>query len=96
MNKLMLNLGCGSVRPINWVNTDSSINAHLQRIPLIGKKLASIINNISYDKYDDYIIALKNSKYLCRVINRSQNENLPSSSTCFGCPVLLVLFQGQQ
>jgi predicted SAM-dependent methyltransferase len=60
MNKLMLNLGCGSVRPINWVNTDSSINAHLQRIPLIGKKLASIINNISYSNNNIVYMNLNN------------------------------------
>lgn len=48
MKKIKLNLGCGSVRPDGWINSDSSLNAHLQRVPLIGKKLAKTINNVVY------------------------------------------------
>jgi predicted SAM-dependent methyltransferase len=46
---IKLNLGCGSVRPNGWINTDSSLNANLQRIPLIGKPLARIFNPVQYD-----------------------------------------------
>ena len=49
MDNIKLNLGCGSVRPQGWINTDSSLNAHLQRVPLVGKKLASKINNVEYE-----------------------------------------------
>jgi predicted SAM-dependent methyltransferase len=45
----MLNLGCGSIRPIGWVNADSSFNAHLQRLPIFGKKLSAIFNPIEYE-----------------------------------------------
>ena len=44
-----LNLGCGSVRPFGWVNTDSSMNAHLQRVPLIGKALSKLLGKVAYD-----------------------------------------------
>jgi len=48
MDKLRLNLGCGSVRPAGWVNTDSSLNAHLQRLPLIGKMVPRLIGRVAY------------------------------------------------
>jgi len=46
---IKLNLGCGSVRPNGWINTDSSLNANIQRIPILGKSLAKLISNVSYD-----------------------------------------------
>jgi len=45
----MLNLGCGSIRPAGWLNADSSFNAHLQRLPLVGKRLSRIFNPIEYE-----------------------------------------------
>ena len=48
MDKIKLNLGCGSVRPVGWINTDSSLNANIQKIPLAGKKIAKIFNPIEY------------------------------------------------
>lgn len=53
---LKLNLGCGSVRPKGWVNTDSSLNANLQRIPVIGKPIARLFNQIEYrDRNVEYM-----------------------------------------
>ena len=46
---MKLNLGCGSVRPMGWINTDSSLNANIQRIPFIGKKFTRLFNNVDYD-----------------------------------------------
>jgi len=46
---IKLNLGCGSVRPQSWINTDSSLNANVQRIPLIGKSIARLFNPVQYD-----------------------------------------------
>jgi predicted SAM-dependent methyltransferase len=46
---MKLNLGCGSLRPIGWTNTDSSLNANIQKIPLIGKQIAKIFNPIEYE-----------------------------------------------
>lgn len=49
MAKIKLNLGCGAVRPAGWINTDSSWNAHLQRIPVLGKPVARLLGRVSYD-----------------------------------------------
>jgi predicted SAM-dependent methyltransferase len=48
MGKIKLNLGCGSVRPASWINTDSSINANIQKIPIVGKRISKIFNPIEY------------------------------------------------
>jgi predicted SAM-dependent methyltransferase len=47
-NKIKLNLGCGSVRPVGWVNTDSSLNANIQRIPLIGRAITKFFSPVVY------------------------------------------------
>ena len=44
-----LNLGCGSVRPASWINIDSSLNANVQRIPVVGKHFAKLFNPIQYE-----------------------------------------------
>lgn len=49
---MKLNLGCGSVRPEGWINTDSSLNAHLQRIPILGKALSRFIKTVQYDNHN--------------------------------------------
>jgi len=46
---LKLNLGCGSIRPGGWINTDGSWNANIQRIPVIGKVISRIFHTVSYD-----------------------------------------------
>lgn len=46
---IKLNLGCGAVRPGGWINTDSSLNAHLQKVPVIGKKMSKLFNPIEYE-----------------------------------------------
>jgi predicted SAM-dependent methyltransferase len=46
---IKLNLGCGAVRPDGWVNTDSSLNAHLQRVPLIGTVVHKAFHTVEYD-----------------------------------------------
>jgi len=46
---IKLNLGCGSVRPERWINTDSSLNANIQKIPLVGKPIAKLFNPVEYD-----------------------------------------------
>ena len=48
--RVLLNVGCGAVRPPNWINTDSSINASIQKIPFGGKSLAKkIIKSSVYE-----------------------------------------------
>ncbi|MEO5891103.1 MAG: methyltransferase domain-containing protein [Ferruginibacter sp.] len=49
MTSIKLNLGCGSVRPESWINTDSSLNANLQKIPLIGKIITRPFNKVVYE-----------------------------------------------
>jgi predicted SAM-dependent methyltransferase len=46
---MKLNLGCGSVRPQGWINTDSSLNANLQKIPVVGKMITKRFNDVVYD-----------------------------------------------
>jgi predicted SAM-dependent methyltransferase len=46
---LKINHGCGNVRPANWLNTDSSINALFQRIPYIGKILPRFFHSVKYN-----------------------------------------------
>jgi len=46
---LKLNLGCGSIRPLGWVNTDGSWNANLQRIPILGKVVNRFLNTVHYE-----------------------------------------------
>jgi predicted SAM-dependent methyltransferase len=60
MEKTKLNLGCGSVRPQGWVNTDSSLNAHLQRIPVVGKVLRRAFNTVEYDSSNVVYMNLNN------------------------------------
>ena len=49
MPPIKLNLGCGSVRPKGWINTDSSLNAHLQRMPLIGRFAQKMLKTVEYN-----------------------------------------------
>jgi hypothetical protein len=49
MTGIKLNLGCGSVRPQGWINTDSSLNANLQKIPFIGKIITRPFNKVVYE-----------------------------------------------
>ena len=58
---IKLNLGCGSVRPNGWINTDSSLNANLQRVPIIGKSIAKIISNVSYESNNLTYMNLNNN-----------------------------------
>lgn len=46
--KIMLNLGCGAIRPDGWINTDSSLNSLIQDIPILGKTLSSIFSDTVY------------------------------------------------
>lgn len=46
--RIKLNLGCGAVRPKGWVNTDSSLNATIQKVPFIGKKVSQLFSQVKY------------------------------------------------
>lgn len=59
---VMLNIGCGSIRPEGWINTDSSLNAHLQRIPVLGKKLSKAFNPVEY-KSDNVVYMNCNKRW---------------------------------
>lgn len=48
MSRVKLNLGCGSVRPKGWINTDSSLNANIQKIPFVGKSISRLFNPVEY------------------------------------------------
>jgi predicted SAM-dependent methyltransferase len=59
---IKLNLGCGSVRPKGWINTDSSLNANMQKIPFIGKKIAKLFNPVEYDS-ENFVYMNLNKKW---------------------------------
>ena len=46
-NKIKLNLGCGQIRPEGWINTDSSINSFLQKLPF-GKQITTLLGGKVY------------------------------------------------
>jgi predicted SAM-dependent methyltransferase len=48
-NILLINHGCGAIRPKNWVNTDSSLNALIQRVPIFGKIISKLFSDVTYD-----------------------------------------------
>ncbi|HXB45823.1 MAG TPA: methyltransferase domain-containing protein [Puia sp.] len=61
--KVMLNLGCGATRPQNWINTDSSLNAQVQKIPVLGDWLAkAFIKSASYSS-DNVVYMNLNTKW---------------------------------
>lgn len=57
---IKLNLGCGDIRPDGWINTDSSLNANLQRIPFIGKLICRVIGLKEYDNNNLIFMNLNN------------------------------------
>lgn len=64
MSSIKINHGCGSVRPKGWVNTDSSLNANLQKVPLVGKTIAKFFNKVEYDSSNvEYVNLNKKWKY---------------------------------
>lgn len=46
---VLLNLGCGGIRPSAWVNVDGSLNALLQNNALLKIFLTQILKRTSYD-----------------------------------------------
>jgi predicted SAM-dependent methyltransferase len=64
MQALKLNLGCGPIRPQGWINADSSLNAAMQRIPVVGKTLQRVFNTVKYDNNNvTYVNLNKRWKY---------------------------------
>ena len=47
--EIKLNLGCGACQPEGWINTDSSLNALLQRTPIIGKIVPKLFKSRFYE-----------------------------------------------
>lgn len=48
-----INHGCGSVRPKGWINTDNSLNAQVQKIPVLGRWIEkNVIKSAHYDNPD--------------------------------------------
>lgn len=46
---IKLNLGCGAIRPQGWINTDSSLNMLVQRIPLLRTVLPKLLHRRVYE-----------------------------------------------
>lgn len=66
MQEVKLNLGCGSVRPAGWVNTDSSLNANLQRIPIIGGVVNRFFKTVKYDSGNLVYMNLNRKWNICK------------------------------
>lgn len=63
-NKILINHGCGSVRPKGWDNTDSSLNAFFQKAPILGKLMSQFFGTVSYNSHDVFYMNLnKKWKY---------------------------------
>ncbi|MES2604949.1 MAG: methyltransferase domain-containing protein [Pseudomonadota bacterium] len=56
VKKLRLNLGCGHQRPAGWHNADCSLNALLQRIPLLGNIMAKVSGATEYHSHNVHYI----------------------------------------
>ena len=50
--RILLNVGCGHQRPPGWINTDCSLNALMQRVPLLGSWLARTTKATAYSSHD--------------------------------------------
>jgi predicted SAM-dependent methyltransferase len=46
---IKLNLACGEIRPEGWINTDSSLNANIQRVPILGNLVSKLFKTRKYD-----------------------------------------------
>lgn len=53
--RALLNLGCGQNRPAGWINTDSSLNSIVQRIPVLGAFIGRIFGKTQYDEPASYM-----------------------------------------
>lgn len=56
--KLRLNLGCGHQRPAGWYNADCSLNALLQRLPVIGGVLGRMVGGTEYHSHNVHYVDL--------------------------------------
>ena len=59
---IKLNLGCGSVRPNGWINTDSSLNANIQRIPFLVEMFTKAFGKVQYSS-SNFIYMNLNKKW---------------------------------
>ena len=50
MTRVLLNVGCGQTRPLNLINTDCSLNSHLQRIALLKWFLVKCLRKVEYSQ----------------------------------------------
>lgn len=50
MTRVLLNVGCGQTRPLNWINTDCSLNSHFQRIALLKWFLVKCLRKVEYSQ----------------------------------------------
>ena len=56
--KLRLNLGCGHQRPNGWYNADCSLNALLQRIPVVGSVVGRMAGGTNYYSHNVHYVDL--------------------------------------
>jgi ubiquinone/menaquinone biosynthesis C-methylase UbiE len=44
----LVNVGCGHQRPAGWINTDCSLNAMIQRVPVLGTVITKAMGSTEY------------------------------------------------
>jgi ubiquinone/menaquinone biosynthesis C-methylase UbiE len=58
--RTLINVGCGHQRPEGWINTDCSLNAMLQRLPLLGRVLPKLLKTKEYASHGVTYLNLTN------------------------------------
>lgn len=55
--KILLNLGCGTTAPANWMNCDSSLHAQISKIPFMHSvfRVAGLVGGAEWPKNIDYV-----------------------------------------
>lgn len=46
--RILVNVGCGHQRPAGWINTDCSLNAMIQRVPVLGGLVRGALKSTAY------------------------------------------------
>jgi predicted SAM-dependent methyltransferase len=62
--RVLLNLGCGQNRPDGWINTDSSLNSFLQKLPLFHNIAVQLLKSVEYTSKAEYMDLRKPWKIL--------------------------------
>lgn len=88
---IKLNLGCGSTRPEGWINTDSSLNAQLQKTGTLGRFITkNFFKSVSYTTHNvRYMNLNKNWKFKDNSIDVVYASHLFEHLSLFAADIFL-------